>query len=173
MSNSYKIYRWDSFLYSKDPVPIIYVKPDDALLKFAKENNNALLIRVSNSNSIYDGKKITGVLYKSYEVTKCINFFNKTGLYIIVLESDWYGYPDSLGECDIFGLEGDVVVDPNTLLPVTVPVQPTETSKSLKSLKSEKSDVNAGIIILVCVIIVILIILIMSYIKKIKNIKDK
>jgi len=163
MSNSYKIYRWDSFLYSKDPVPIIYVKPDDALLKFAKQNNNALLIRVSNSNSIYDGKKIAGVLYKSYEVTKCINFFNKTGLYIIVLDSDWYGYPDSLGECDIFGLEGDVVVDLNTLLPVPVPVpipvQPTETPKSLKSLKSEKSDVNAGIIILVCVIIVILIML--------------
>jgi hypothetical protein len=155
MSNTYKIHRWDSFLYNKDPVPIIYVKPDDALLKFAKENNNALLIRVSNSNSIYDGKKIAGVLYKSYEVTKCINFFNKTGLYVIVLESDWYGYPDSLGECDIFGLEGDVVVDPNTLLPVPTPVQPN----SLKSLKSEKSDVNAGIIILVCVILIILIML--------------
>ena len=161
MSNSYKIYRWDSFLYNKNISPIIYVKPDDTLLKFAKENNNTLLIRVSKSNSIYDGKKIAGVLYKSSDITKCSNFFNKTGLYVIVLESDWYGYPDFLGECDIFGLEGDVVVDENTLLPL--PDQNTNfidsSNSKLKSQKSSPIQMNTNYIVLVvCVAIVILLI---------------
>jgi hypothetical protein len=160
MSNSYKIYRWDSFLYNKNISPIIYVKPDDTLLKFAKENNNTLLIRVSKSNSIYDGKKIAGVLYKSSDITKC-NFFNKTGLYVIVLESDWYGYPDFLGECDIFGLKGDVVVDENTLLPL--PDQNTNfidsSNSKLKSQKSSPIQMNTNYIVLVvCVAIVILLI---------------
>jgi hypothetical protein len=161
MSNSYKIYRWDSFLYNKNISPIIYVKPDDTLLKFAKENNNTLLIRVSKSNSIYDGKKIAGVLYKSSDITKCNNFFNKTGLYVIVLESDWYGYPDFLGECDIFGLKGDVVVDENTLLPL--PDQNTNfidsSNSKLKSQKSSPIQMNTNYIVLVvCVAIVILLI---------------
>jgi hypothetical protein len=161
MSNSYKIYRWDSFLYNKNTSPIIYVKPDDTLLKFAKENNNALLIRVSKSNSIYDGKKIAGVLYKSSDITKCSNFFNKTGLYVIVLESNWYGYPDFLGECDIFGLEGDIVVNENTLLPL--PGQNTNSidfsNSKLKSQKSSPIQMNTNYIVLaVCVAIVILLI---------------
>jgi hypothetical protein len=161
MSNSYKIYRWDSFLYNKNISPIIYVKPDDTLLKFAKENNNTLLIRVSKSNSIYDGKKIAGVLYKSSDITKCNNFFNKTGLYVIVLESDWYGYPDFLGECDIFGLKGDVAVDENTLLPL--PDQNTNfidsSNSKLKSQKSSPIQMNTNYIVLVvCVAIVILLI---------------
>jgi|LakMenEpi03Aug12_release.lakeMendotaPanAssembly.Ray.scaffolds.fasta_scaffold65934_4 hypothetical protein len=172
MSNSYKIYRWDSFLYNKNISPIIYVKPDDTLLKFAKKNNNALLIRVSKSNSIYDGKKITGVLYKSSDITKCSNFFNKTGLYVIVLESDWYGYPDFLGECDIFGLEGDVVVNENTLLPL--PDQNTNSIDSSNSnLKSQKSSLNTNYIWMLVLAICVAIVILMILYKKIKKHKRR
>ena len=165
MSNSYKIYRWDSFLYKKNTVPMIYIKPDDALLKFADKNKNELLVKVSNSNSIYNGKTIAGVLYKSFEITKCINFFKKTGLYVIVLVSDWYGYPDSLGECDIFGLEGDVAVDENTLntLNPLIPLPDQISSKSLKSLNSEKQksliEMNSIWIIILVILLVYIIII--------------
>ena len=175
MSNSYKIYRWDSFLYNKNTSPIIYVKPDDTLLKFAKENNNALLIRVSKSNSIYDGKKITGVLYKSSDITKCSNFFNKTGLYVIVLESDWYGYPDFLGECDIFGLEGEVVVNENTLLPL--PDQNTNSidssNSNLKSQKSSLIQMNTNYIWMLVLAICVAIVILMILYKKIKKHKRR
>ena len=175
MSNSYKIYRWDSFLYNKNISPIIYVKPDDTLLKFAKKNNNALLIRVSKSNSIYDGKKIAGILYKSSDITKCSNFFNKTGLYVIVLESDWYGYPDFLGECDIFGLEGDVVVNENTLLPL--PDQNTNSidssNSNLKSQKSSLIQINTNYILMLVLAIFVAIVILMILYKKIKKHKRR
>jgi len=173
MSNSYKIYRWDSFLYKKNIVPMIYIKPDDALLKFADKNKNELLVKVSNSNSIYNGKTIAGVLYKSFEITKCINFFKKTGLYVIVLVSNWYGYPDSLGECDIFGFEGDVAVDENTLIPLPDQMfdssnssNSSNSSKSLNSLNSEKQKSlieNNSILILLLVILLVYIIIIYKY----------
>ena len=127
---------------------------------------------MSKSNSIYDGKKITGVLKKSSDITKCSNFFNKTGLYVIVLESDWYGYPDFSGECDIFGLEGDVVVNENTLLPL--PDRNTNSIDSSNSnLKSQKSSLNTNYIWMLVLAICVAIVILMILYKKIKKHKRR
>ena len=107
----YKIYRWDAVLFGRNinPNPIVYVKPDEKLLSFARENSNALMLNISGSESIYDGKNIPGIFMKSSDVPNCrSNFFKKTGLYVIVLTSEWHGYPDCLGDCSIFGLTGGV-----------------------------------------------------------------
>ena len=106
--SKYTIYRWDSFLYGKSttPKPIIYIKPDKQLLEFAKANDNAVMIKVSGSNTIYDGKNIPGIFSKSANPPTCMeNYFKATELYTIQLFSNWYGYPhpNTLGEIEIFG----------------------------------------------------------------------
>lgn len=108
---TYSILRWDAVLFgnSEYPTPIIYVEPEPSLLEFAKENNDALLVSIKSTNSIYDGKQIAGVFASSGEIPNCREiYFNKTKLYVIVLQAEWHGYPDSLGECDIYGLKGGV-----------------------------------------------------------------
>ena len=167
------------FLFSKDSIGQLFVARDTICVI---ENNYVLKMpwanginysNISSTDLNYDGKKITGVLYKSSDITKCSNFFNKTGLYVIVLESDWYGYPDFLGECDIFGLEGDVVVNENTLIPL--PDQNTNFVDSSNSkLKSQKSSLNTNYTwMLVCVAIVVAIVILMILYKKIKKHKRR
>jgi len=109
-NKKYNIYRWDSVLYNTtNPMPMIYIKPDENLIKFVEENDKAIMVNISDSASVYDGRNITGVFTKSSTVpNRRDNFFEKTGLYVISLDSHWYGYPDSLGECEIFGSTGGV-----------------------------------------------------------------
>ena len=113
VKNSYKIHRWDSVLFnnSVDPVPVIYLKPDNNLLKFASDNKNAILVEINGTNSIYDKKRIAGLWYKTSDIPHYRpNFFENTGLYVIVLQAPWHSYPDCLGDCNIFGLVGGVPV---------------------------------------------------------------
>ena len=100
----YKIYRWDGVIFGNReyPTPVIYIKPDNDLLEFSRTNNNALLINISGSGSVYDNKNITGVMAKSLNIPNCRPvFFKETGLYVIVLNSIWFGYPNCLGKCKI------------------------------------------------------------------------
>lgn len=114
---TYKIHRWDAVLLGKntDPRPIIYVKPDESLLKFARENKNALLVNIQDSEGVYDDKHIIGIFTKSSDIPNYRpNFFNKTDLYVIVLTSDWHGYPNSLGNCQILRMTRDLPTNNNT-----------------------------------------------------------
>lgn len=111
MSQTYKIYRWDSVLFGNDtdPTPIIYVKADQTVLDFAKANKNLLLVKLHVPGSIYDNKKVIGTWNRSSDIPNCrINFFEKTELYVIVLQAPWHGYPDCLGDCSIYGVEGGI-----------------------------------------------------------------
>lgn len=127
MSQTYKIHRWDSVIFANkgmNPIstPIIYVKPDDELLKFAKDNSDALLVKLHTPGSIYDQKRVTGVWAKSSMIPNCReNYFEKTKLYVIVLQAPWHGYPDCLGECEIFGLTGGVPAKEINHVPLTKP----------------------------------------------------
>uniref|UniRef100_A0A6C0JMJ4 Uncharacterized protein n=1 Tax=viral metagenome TaxID=1070528 RepID=A0A6C0JMJ4_9ZZZZ len=127
MSQTYKIHRWDSVIFANKgmnpiPTPIIYVKPDDELLKFAKDNSDALLVKLHAPGSIYDQKRVTGVWAKSSMIPNCReHYFEKTKLYVIVLQAPWHGYPDCLGECEIFGLTGGIPVKEINHVPLTKP----------------------------------------------------
>ena len=130
MSKIYKIHRWDSVLFktNTDPVPIVYIKPDDDLISYANKNNNILAVELHSPNSIYNNKKVTGKLYKSSEIPNFRpEFFKVTGLYVVILVAPWHGYPDSLGDISIF-------VNKN----VNTEIQPT----NIKKRKEKKLNVS-------------------------------
>jgi len=127
---TYSIRRWDAVLFrnSEYPTPIIYIEPEPSLLEFAKDNDDALLVSIKSTNSIYDDKQISGVFASSSEIPNCREvFFNKTKLYVIVLQAEWHGYPDCLGECDIYGLKGGVPAKEINNVPLQQPVPTTKT----------------------------------------------
>ena len=111
-SQSYKIYRWDAVIFgNNNPTPIIYVKPDDLLLKFAKENDNNISVKINNLTCPYGGRIVKGFFGKSSDIPNARPyFFEKTGLYVIVLHTEWKRYPDDLGNCSIYGVKGGVPV---------------------------------------------------------------
>lgn len=105
---SYQIQRWDAITQDNVIIkPIIYIKPDVPFLEFVKVNNYAVICEISGTGTIYDGRKIAGIVDKSCFIPNCRpNFCEKTGLYIITLAADWYGYPDAStpGTVKIYGL---------------------------------------------------------------------
>ena len=93
----YKIERFDVVMFGNSitKVPLIYIKPDLEFLEFAKKNHNVIECEINNTGTIYDGKKIPGMVYKSSNIpSRRDNFFNDTGLYVISLWANWYGYPE-------------------------------------------------------------------------------
>ena len=135
MSQTYKIHRWDAVLFgnSTDPTPIIYIEPNDTLLEFAKKNKNTLLVELQTHGSIYDKKLVRGVWAKSSEIPNCReNFFEKTGLYVIVLQTPWHGYPDFLGDVAIYGLTGEVPVSSENQTPDVPPEAPVQRRSELR-----------------------------------------
>ena len=108
-SQVYKIERWDGVSWDGvTPVPIIYIKPDDKLMKLASDNDNTLLLKINTPLEIYNNRLMYGIFAKSSEIPNCrSNFFKKTGLYVIVLQSEWGGYPDCLGTCEVFGVSNN------------------------------------------------------------------
>jgi hypothetical protein len=99
----YKIYRWDARLLGEKIYPEIYIRPDEDLLEFFKNNNSATITKISNSSSVYDNQEIPAIV-TTIEPTRP-NYFEKSGYYVIVLNSNWYGYPDNLGNAVFSGLE--------------------------------------------------------------------
>jgi hypothetical protein len=135
MSQRYKIHRWDAVIFKNKemnpiPTPIIYIKPDENLIKFAKDNSDALLVKLHVPPSIYDQKRVTGVWAKSSDIPNCrAVFFEETELYIIVLQAPWHGYPDCLGECEIFGLTSGVLSETINNVPLKTPITPKQSNE--------------------------------------------
>lgn len=104
--SQYNIFRWDGILAKNglNKQPIIYINPDTAFLEFAKNNDYVLLVEINGTNMIYDGKKIVGHVNKSSFMP---NFSEETHLYVVVLESTWYGSPEigNLGTATFYGFK--------------------------------------------------------------------
>lgn len=107
--SQYKIERWDVILTDTTiKTPMIYIKPDLTFVNFARANNWAVICEIEGTGTVYDGKKIPGVVDKSAYVPNCRpNFYDKTGYYVITLWADWFGYPegDKLGNVVFSGLK--------------------------------------------------------------------
>jgi hypothetical protein len=99
MTNIYKITRWDPMLIKNNlnPYPSIAIIVDNKFKKFANKNSNILLFKFFNTKGLYDDKKIVGIVNDK--------FIFKDGSISILLDSEWYGYPDYNGECEIVGLK--------------------------------------------------------------------
>jgi hypothetical protein len=140
MNHTYKIHRWDSVIFDNKtlrpiPAPIIYIKPDKNLIKFAEENSNQIVVKIYNS--IYDTRYIPGKWLKSSDIPNYRPiFFDETELYVIVLQDHWTGYPESLGECEIYGLTGGVSAKTLNNVNLTKP----DTSEKEKEKEKDKSS---------------------------------
>lgn len=109
----YDIKRWDVILKDNNTrkIPVIYIKPDDAFLTFAKKNNYVVSSHINNTDTIYDGKHIAGTVDKScclHGKNSRPEFFKQTGYYVIILyDAFWYGYPnnENMGTVSFIGIE--------------------------------------------------------------------
>jgi hypothetical protein len=146
--NEYQIYQWQGSISgaANVPWPVIYIKPDDSLLDFAKKNNNALLVKISNTSSIYDGKSVQGLFFTSANIpNNRSNFSEKTGLCTILLYCDWYSYPPQLGSAEIFGLYGGVpVAQIEKNLMAINNLDSSDTPLQLTSLRTPSESSNKG-----------------------------
>ena len=172
MSNTYKIHRWDPMISGNNPVPnpMIYIKADDTLLKFAKENNNAVLVVIKGTNTIYDGKKIIGMFASSEDYPNCRPvFFNATKYYVISLLCDWHEYPKSpafLGDCEIYGLKGGVNVEDVKYSAIKNPKFSTVERDVVEKYSNEDSGMKFGPLVMTSVGIAIILLTILILMKK-------
>ena len=91
----YTIERFDAILNggtSNTTFPAIYIKPDSEFLEFAKKNNYLIGCKIKNSGTVYDDKVLSGIL--NNKLLDRPNFFNQSGLCVIMLLVKWKGYPE-------------------------------------------------------------------------------
>jgi hypothetical protein len=103
MTQIHEITRWDSVLLNGGliPKPIIYIHPNEDLKHLTENVCNKLIITINTSEQNYN-RTMTGVIRKSEFVPNLrYNFFDMTGLYVIILDSQWYGYPFHKGTVTI------------------------------------------------------------------------
>ena len=106
---SYKIERWDPIIPPghTHPLPMIYIKPDEKLIKLAEDNFYHVIVSISGTGKLYDTKPMVGIIDSSgYYPEFRPNFFNDTKLLVITLMCDWIGYGD-LGVACIHGFRGE------------------------------------------------------------------
>jgi hypothetical protein len=123
MSQIYKIIRWDAVLKMNNinPRPVISIKPDKNFKIFAEANKNTLLIKIHNTNGLYQCQNgIVGIV-------DTFNSFSPDTVSILLI-SDWYGYPDCTGDCEIFGLNGGIPIQTiNNITLRTIPIKSSST----------------------------------------------
>lgn len=169
---SYKIYRWNVVLFgnSNTKVPMIYIKPDLELLEFIKANSYTVACNINDTGTIYDGKTIPGVVDVSCNVPNCRpNFCAKTGLYVITLWANWYGYPepDKLGNVNFSGMKLPTI----PILPI-LPILPTEQEKPMKNNRTRFVNQKAltlkqyGIVFGILIFLLIMYILYKEYLTR-------
>jgi hypothetical protein len=111
---TYDIVRWDAVIPRDNtfPLPMLYIKGDENFVKYAKENNNYVLVTISGTD-IYDGE-VTGVIASSGLFPDLRPYyFNETGNFTIVIMRNWNGYPDNKGMVLVQGVAGpDALVKP-------------------------------------------------------------
>ena len=104
--SKYEIHRWDGILCPNglNKQPIIYILPDLSFIEFAKSNRDIVIVEISGTHTIYDGKQVSGSVNTSAFMP---NFYDQTHLYVIVLDCVWYGLPEptSLGSATFYGLK--------------------------------------------------------------------
>ena len=125
---SYEIMRWDAVMPKNNnfPYPMIYIKPDSDFLSYINENNYMFLATVRGTGLQYDSGPVIAVANLSgYFPNFRPYFFNDTGYYVLVLLTNWLGYPDTNGTVEIQGTKGpdSVKEEPPRAFQVPKPIE--------------------------------------------------
>jgi len=94
------------------PYPSIYLEPTPEFIDFVNANESSIICKISGTGTVYDGKLLRGIVYKSSAGSSCrANFYAKTGLYIVSLVHFWMGYPPPtrLGQVQFLGVKSPIV----------------------------------------------------------------
>jgi hypothetical protein len=94
----YSISRWDSILFPRDtnPSPGIYIRIDDSL-KNANLTSSRVSVTIDGTDSLYDGTHVA-TIRPSYDTGGYRpNFFLRTNTAVLVLHTNWVGYPKQNG----------------------------------------------------------------------------
>lgn len=90
----------------------VYIKPTLEILEFFNRSpNNKGVVRITGTGSCYDNQNMFATIDKSSDVpNKRDNFFDSTGLYIITLNTLWYGFPLNNGYIEFQeGIVNDII----------------------------------------------------------------
>jgi hypothetical protein len=90
----------------------IYIKPTLEILSFFnRAPMHRGVVKIRNTGSCYDNRNIFCTIDKSSDVPNTRdNFINSTGLYVISLETEWFGYPLKKGEVEFMeGIVDDII----------------------------------------------------------------
>lgn len=90
----------------------IYIKPTLEILSFFNRSPmHRGVVKIRNTGSCYDNQNVFCTIDKSSDVPNSRdNFFNSTGLYVITLEKEWFGYPLKKGEVEFMeGIVDDII----------------------------------------------------------------
>lgn len=167
----FPIKRWDVVMSGNSitRVPMIYIEPTMDFLEFAKANNYVVMCRINGTGTVYDGKDIPGVIDKScYVPSYRPNFCEKTGLYVISLWANWYGYPEpnKLGNVEFSGMAAISGTSYKHSGPST-PNKEKENNPLVRQKPPPDNSVNMGIIISSSVgVVAIIVILILVFVVK-------
>jgi hypothetical protein len=73
----------------------IYIKPTLEVLEFFNRSpNHKAVVKIGGTGSCYDGQNVFAVIERSSDIPNFReNFYNSTGLYVIVLNMLWHGFP--------------------------------------------------------------------------------
>lgn len=112
----YQIQRWDPIINkpnSINPIPGIYIIPDEQLLSFIKKHNFKIPIKITDTNSIYDNK----LSYAQCQLSEYTggyrpNFQNITNSIVVLPEIPWRGYPNNMGNLHILMEKKDTFTFP-------------------------------------------------------------
>ena len=113
----------------------IYIKPTLEILSFFnRAPMHRGVVKIRNTGSCYDNRNMFCTIDKSSDVPNTRdNFFNSTGLYVITLDAEWFGYPLKNGEVEFMeGIVDDIIdyVSPSKI----------ENKKDKKDKKNEKNE---------------------------------
>jgi len=155
---SYKIERWDPVIPTghTQPLPMIYIKPDETLVKLAEDNFYTVIVEISGTGKLYDTKPMVGIIDSSgYYPQFRPNFFNDKKLLVITLMCDWIGYGD-LGAACIHGFTGpDKVKFEPKKFEAPKPLPPSDKYEGYKKCRKNNLS-NRQIALILGVIIFIL-----------------
>lgn len=90
----------------------VYIKPTlDILEFFNRSPNHKGVVKIGGTSSCYDNQNMFAYIEKSSDIPNTRdNFYNSTGLYVIVLNTLWYGFPEKKGYVEFQeGIVDDII----------------------------------------------------------------